>query len=194
MSAVIVLEDGLVLPARAAGARGTALGEMVFTTGMIGYQEAVTDPSYMGQILTFSAPMIGNYGTGDRCLESPRVWPEAVIATRIGWTQWTHGNQPGPHMAMGRWGQLMWLSDRDFLSGMTAAATTPATGFVVVNLMSNNPGMRWSLEETRRALGFTPQDGAPATLPLPVRLKEFGAWLSQTGIPRLMKRMTGPDW
>lgn len=117
-----------------------------------------------------------------------------VIATRIGWMQWTHGNQPGPHMAMGRWGQLMWLSDRDFLSGMTAAATTPATGFVVVNLMSNNPGMRWSLEETRRALGFTPQDGAPATLPLPVRLKEFGAWLSQTGIPRLMKRMTGPDW
>lgn len=84
MSAVIVLEDGLVLPARAAGARGTALGEMVFTTGMNGYQEAVTDPSYMGQILTFSAPMIGNYGTGDRCLESPRVWPEAVIATRIG--------------------------------------------------------------------------------------------------------------
>ncbi len=84
MSAVIVLEDGLVLPARSVGAPGTALGEMVFTTGMNGYQEAVTDPSYLGQILTFSAPMIGNYGTGPDCVESNRVWPGAVIATRIG--------------------------------------------------------------------------------------------------------------
>ena len=83
-AAVIVLEDGMVLPCRSVGAPGTALGEMVFTTGMNGYQEAVTDPSYLGQILTFSAPMIGNYGTGDRALESARVWPGAVIATRIG--------------------------------------------------------------------------------------------------------------
>lgn len=82
--AVIVLEDGMVLSCRAAGAPGTALGEMVFTTGMNGYQEAVTDPSYLGQILCFSAPMIGNYGTGDAALESSRVWPGAVIATRIG--------------------------------------------------------------------------------------------------------------
>lgn len=82
--AIIVLEDGLVLPCRSVGAAGTALGEMVFTTGMNGYQEAVTDPSYLGQILTFSAPMIGNYGTGDRALESDRVWPSAVIATRVG--------------------------------------------------------------------------------------------------------------
>ncbi len=82
--AIIVLEDGMVLPCRAAGAPGTALGEMVFTTGMNGYQEAVTDPSYLGQILCFSAPMIGNYGTGDAALESDRVWPGAVIATRIG--------------------------------------------------------------------------------------------------------------
>ncbi len=82
--AVIVLEDGMVLPCRAVGAPGTALGEMVFTTGMSGYQEAVTDPSYLGQVLAFSAPMIGNYGTGDACLESGKVWPSAVIATRIG--------------------------------------------------------------------------------------------------------------
>jgi carbamoyl-phosphate synthase small subunit len=82
--AVIVLEDGMVLACRSAGAPGTALGEMVFTTGMNGYQEAVTDPSYLGQILCFSAPMIGNYGTGDHSLESDRVWPSAVITTRLG--------------------------------------------------------------------------------------------------------------
>ena len=49
---------------RSVAAPGTALGEMVFTTGMTGYQEAVTDPSYLGQILCFTAPMIGNYGAG----------------------------------------------------------------------------------------------------------------------------------
>jgi NAD+ dependent glucose-6-phosphate dehydrogenase len=117
-----------------------------------------------------------------------------VICARIGWTQWTHDNQPGPHMAMGRWGQEMWLSDRDFLDGMTAAATTPASGFAVVNLMSDNPGMRWSLEETRSVLGFSPRDGAPARLPLNVRLTEFAAWLAQVGVPRIVARLTGASW
>lgn len=117
-----------------------------------------------------------------------------VVCTRIGWTQWTHGNRPGRHMSMGRWGQLMWLSDRDFLEGMTAAAVAPVQGFAIVNLMSNNPGMRWSLEETRAVLGFMPQDGAPARLDAFVRLKEFGAWMRQVAMPRLMDRLTGADW
>jgi carbamoyl-phosphate synthase small subunit len=97
-SAILVLEDGLVLSGRAVGAPGTALGEMVFTTGMAGYQEAVTDPSYMGQILTFAAPMIGNYGTGPSFMESGRPYTEAVVmacagdgpgaAGPVGWTSW----------------------------------------------------------------------------------------------------------
>ncbi|MEO5755371.1 MAG: NAD(P)-dependent oxidoreductase, partial [Mesorhizobium sp.] len=82
-----------------------------------------------------------------------------VICTRIGWIQGTSDNQPGPHMGLGRWGQQMWLSDRDFLDGMTAAIIAPVTGFAVVNLMSDNPGMRWSLDKTRAVLGFSPQDG-----------------------------------
>ena len=96
--AVVVLEDGLVLPAASVGAPGTALGEMVFTTGMTGYQEAVTDPSYLGQILCFTAPMIGNYGAGPGHDESDRPWPGAVIMARagdaagtggpVGWRTW----------------------------------------------------------------------------------------------------------
>jgi carbamoyl-phosphate synthase small subunit len=82
--AVVVLEDGLVLGARSVGAPGTALGEMVFTTGMTGYQEAVTDPSYLGQILCFAAPMIGNHGTGPAHDESGRAWPGAVVMARAG--------------------------------------------------------------------------------------------------------------
>lgn len=87
-----------MLAARSVGAPGTALGEMVFTTAMNGYQEAVTDPSYLGQILCFAAPMIGNYGTGPANDESDRPYAEAVLMARsgdrggaagpVGWNTW----------------------------------------------------------------------------------------------------------
>lgn len=86
----------------------------------------------------------------------------SVICLRIGWTQWTHDNQPGPHMAMGRWGQEMWLSDRDFLNGMKAAINAPNVKFSILNLMSNNPGMRWDITETQKVIGYIPQDGSAA--------------------------------
>jgi carbamoyl-phosphate synthase small subunit len=101
-SALVVLEDGLVLPARGVAAPGTALGEMVFTTGMTGYQEAVTDPSYMGQVLCFTAPMIGNYGAGPGHDESDRPWPGGVIMARA-------GDAPG---AAGPQGWCAWLRER----------------------------------------------------------------------------------
>lgn len=123
-----------------------------------------------------------------------KVHGMSVICVRIGWTQWTHGNKPGPHMAMGRWGQLMWLSDQDFLNGITAATMFSTEGFIVVNLMSNNPGMRWSLDETKSKIGFTPTDGAAARLNLAVRLKEFGAWTRQVAIPIFTSKFIGKDW
>lgn len=98
----IVLEDGLTLEARAVAADGTALGEMVFTTAMSGYQEAVTDPSYIGQILTFAAPMIGNYGAGPGYEESEQVHSSAVIMARCG----DHGGAAGPT------GWATWLTER----------------------------------------------------------------------------------
>jgi carbamoyl-phosphate synthase small subunit len=97
--AVVALEDGLVLEGRSVAAPGTALGEMVFTTGMTGYQEAVTDPSYHGQVLCFAAPMIGNYGAGGPGMgESGTAWPRGVLMARagnlpgaggpVGWCDW----------------------------------------------------------------------------------------------------------
>ena len=62
----VLLEDGTVFPGRSVAAEGAAFGEVVFTTGMTGYQETVTDPSYAGQLVCFTAPMIGNYGVGGR--------------------------------------------------------------------------------------------------------------------------------
>ena len=70
MNAVLALEDGTWFRGTAAGAQGEALGEVVFNTSMTGYQEVLTDPSYAGQIVTMTAPQIGNYGIAPEDAES----------------------------------------------------------------------------------------------------------------------------
>ena len=77
--AVLVLEDGSRYPGNAYGARGRTLGEAVFTTGMTGYQETITDPSYAGQIVVMTAPHIGNTGVNDEDPESRRVWVSGFV-------------------------------------------------------------------------------------------------------------------
>jgi carbamoyl-phosphate synthase small subunit len=72
--ALLILEDGTVLRGEAFGARGTRLGEVVFATGMTGYQETLTDPSYAGQIVVQTAPHIGNTGANGTDMESRQVW------------------------------------------------------------------------------------------------------------------------
>src|SRR5438552_12700292 len=62
MDECLVLEDGSVFPGMAFGWRGSAAGEVVFNTGMVGYPESLTDPSYAGQILVLTYPLVGNYG------------------------------------------------------------------------------------------------------------------------------------
>jgi len=78
-SAYVLLEDGTRFDGIAVGAADAATGEVVFTTGMSGYQESVTDPSFAGQIITFTYPHIGNYGISDEAMESERIWARAVI-------------------------------------------------------------------------------------------------------------------
>ncbi|MEF3403875.1 glutamine-hydrolyzing carbamoyl-phosphate synthase small subunit [Agromyces sp. CCNWLW203] len=78
-SAVLVLEDGRRYEGRAYGARGRTLGEAVFATGMTGYQETLTDPSYAGQIVMMTAPHIGNTGMNDEDMESARIWVAGFI-------------------------------------------------------------------------------------------------------------------
>ena len=77
--AVLVLEDGTRYVGRAYGALGTTLGEVVFATGMTGYQETLTDPSYAGQIVVMTAPHIGNTGMNDEDLESSRIWVSGYV-------------------------------------------------------------------------------------------------------------------
>jgi carbamoyl-phosphate synthase small subunit len=70
VKAILVLSDGTVFEGESIGQPGRALGEVVFSTGMVGYQQAFTDPSFRGQILTLTYPLIGNYGTNDEDYES----------------------------------------------------------------------------------------------------------------------------
>jgi len=79
VTAYVLLEDGTRLDGDAVGAAGPAVGEVVFNTAMTGYQEAVTDPSYAGQIITFTYPLIGNYGVWPHATESDRPHAPAVI-------------------------------------------------------------------------------------------------------------------
>ena len=67
MDGLLVLADGTVLRGQGFGAKGTAIGEVVFNTGMSGYQEVITDPSYTGQLITFTYPELGNTGVRSRC-------------------------------------------------------------------------------------------------------------------------------
>jgi carbamoyl-phosphate synthase small subunit len=71
--ALLVLEDGTSFRGRSIGAPGTVLGEAVFNTGMAGYQEVLSDPSYRRQIVAMTAPHVGNYGLNDHDMESERI-------------------------------------------------------------------------------------------------------------------------
>jgi carbamoyl-phosphate synthase small subunit len=93
MTGFLVLEDGEVFRGESVGAPGFAFGEAVFTTAMTGYQEIVTDPSYCGQLVCFTSPMIGNYGVDDTRGESACPHARGVLmreARGPEWTDWLH--------------------------------------------------------------------------------------------------------
>jgi carbamoyl-phosphate synthase small subunit len=86
----LVLEDGTVFPGTGVGAPGVAAGEACFTTAMTGYEEAVTDPSYVAQVLCFAYPLVGTYGVDEARMESERVQCEGVVMrdARPEWAAW----------------------------------------------------------------------------------------------------------
>ena len=77
--ALLVLEDGSIYRGRSFGATGETYGEAVFTTGMTGYQETLTDPSYFQQIVIQTAPHIGNTGINDEDDESRKIWVSGYV-------------------------------------------------------------------------------------------------------------------
>ncbi|MGD9735370.1 MAG: glutamine-hydrolyzing carbamoyl-phosphate synthase small subunit [Solirubrobacterales bacterium] len=102
MSAYLLLEDGTRLDGDAVGAAGHVTGEVVFNTSMTGYQEAVTDPSYAGQIIVFTYPLIGNYGVSQAAMESEAAHARGVVMRDA-------KNREDAASAEGGW--LDWLDD-----------------------------------------------------------------------------------
>src|SRR5438067_7895113 len=83
MKAVLALEDGTVYHGEGFGARVSACGEVCFNTSMTGYQEILTDPSYCGQIVTMTYPLIGNYGVNDEDIEARRTFAEGFVVREL---------------------------------------------------------------------------------------------------------------
>ncbi|MCX5714642.1 MAG: glutamine-hydrolyzing carbamoyl-phosphate synthase small subunit [Candidatus Omnitrophica bacterium] len=79
MKAILLLEDGTLFEGKNFGAEGETFGEVVFNTSITGYQEIITDPSYKGQMVTMTYPLIGNYGVNEEDVESCRPWLEGFI-------------------------------------------------------------------------------------------------------------------
>jgi carbamoyl-phosphate synthase small subunit len=100
--AYVLLEDGTRFDGEACAAEGHAVGEVVFTTGMSGYQESMSDPSFAGQLIAFTYPHIGNYGVSAEAMESERAWARAAIMREA----CDREDAPGAER-----GWLSWLTD-----------------------------------------------------------------------------------
>ena len=116
MNAQLVLEDGTAIAGRLHGAPVSVAGEVVFNTGMVGYTEALTDPSYRGQILVLTYPLVGNYGV-PRHFESPRIQASALVVSEMA-LEYSH--------ASAECSLPQWLADEGIpcLSGVDTRALT----------------------------------------------------------------------
>src|SRR5512132_1274391 len=131
-SASLVLADGAIFRGEGLGAAGEVVGELVFNTAMTGYQEILSDPSYAGQLITFTFPHIGNVGTNDEDVEATTCWARGVVLR-------APVTDPSNYRAMARLDR--WLADHGLvgIAGIdtrrltrhlrTAGAQTAALGF-----------------------------------------------------------------
>jgi len=94
LNALLALEDGRIWRGRGFGAQAEVVGEVVFNTSMTGYQEILTDPSYCGQIVTMTYPLIGNYGVNDVDPESRRIFAEGFVVRELSraYSNWRAGD------------------------------------------------------------------------------------------------------
>ncbi|HEX7059017.1 MAG TPA: glutamine-hydrolyzing carbamoyl-phosphate synthase small subunit [Solirubrobacterales bacterium] len=153
MSAYLLLEDGARFDGEAVGALEAITGEVVFNTAMTGYQESVTDPSYAGQIIVFTYPLIGNYGVSAAAMESDRIHARGVAMRDA---------HNGEDVATAEGGWLDWLGDCG-VPGITGVDTR-----ALVRHIRDAGSMRGGIfpadiaeaEAAERVVAEPPMDGA----------------------------------
>ena len=151
MTGFLALEDGTVFRGESVGADGFAAGEAVFTTGMTGYQEAVTDPSFAEQLVCFTAPMVGNYGVAEERSESGTIHAKAVLmreARGPAWTDWLH--ERGVVALTGIDTRSLVLTLRD--AGSMRAVAVAGPGSVEEAVEAARGRRRWRARARRRRL------------------------------------------
>src|SRR3954449_4115339 len=127
----LVLEDGGVFRGRSVAADGVAFGEAVFTTGMTGYQEVATDPSFAEQIVCFTAPMVGNYGIAPERDEAPRAHVKGALMREARgpcWTDWLRERGIVGLTGVDTRSLVLHLRDLGAMRGAVAAAGGPPGG------------------------------------------------------------------
>lgn len=141
MEAHLLLSDGSHFPGSALGAGGVTVGEVVFNTGMTGYQEVMTDPSYAGQMVAFTYPLIGNYGVNEDDFESSEIQPTGLIVKEA-------CSQPSNWRS--RWSLQDYMGEKGLsgISGIDTRALTKRIRSAGVTMGAIAP----SLEEARTAL------------------------------------------
>src|SRR5215831_2468837 len=148
-TALVVLADGTILEGQGFGATGHAVGEVCFNTAMTGYQEILTDPSYAGQIITFTFPHIGNVGTNDEDIETVNL---AATPGARGVVLHSAITAPSNYRATRHLDQ--WLKSRDVI-GLTGIDTRALTALIRQNGMPNaviahSPDGSFDLAELKR--------------------------------------------
>lgn len=120
MKALVALEDGRFFEGRSFTGPGEALGEIVFNTGMTGYQEILTDPSYCGQIVTMTYPLIGNYGVNSSDMESASIHPGAFLVRE-------YNRIPSNHLSEGTLADFLIKNNILGVEGLDTRAITKHT-------------------------------------------------------------------
>jgi NAD+ dependent glucose-6-phosphate dehydrogenase len=107
----------------------------------------------------------------------------SVLSLRIGYCQ-PGENLPGPHMAFGRWGQEMWLGNADWEQAAVKAITHPYQGSALLNIVSDNSGMRWDIEEAHDVIGYVPTEHHRPILSRQGAVQNLGARIRDRIVPR----------
>jgi len=136
----LLLEDGTRFDGVPCGAEGSVTGEVVFNTAMTGYQESVTDPSYAGQIIVFTYPLIGNYGVSAAAMESDRIHARGVVM---------RDPKNGEDVATAEGGWLDWLD----MTGTPFNASDEEKAFFESMFPSMQQGFTGTLNQLEDYLG-----------------------------------------
>ncbi len=183
-TAVLVLANGTVLEGFGFGATGEAVGEVCFNTAMTGYQEILTDPSYAGQIVTFTFPHIGNTGANDEDIETSNLAASAGVRGAI-----VHAVPAAPSNHRAKSSFDAWLKARGII-GLYGLDTRALTAFIRENGMPNaviahSPGGDFGLERLKTVAASWPGLEGMDLVPSVTAVQRYewteGAWAPEEG-------------